>query len=243
MLPRMSRAAVRLRTSTPCQTKRNASSRPASQGRYLPDPRRLANLEAAAAGGEHFAWVEERVGVEEALETEDQVERFSGELARHQLVLFHADAVLACDRAARFDAPDQDLFARRARLFEVAGLARVEENDRVQVAIAGVEDVADGEAVALGDFADELQCARDPGAGHDAILHVIRGADAPHGAECVLAALPQQIALLDRARHAKLARAARKARIAHLLHRLLHGLAAALQFDPHHRLRVQSVAR
>ena len=43
---------------------------------------------------------------------------------RHHLVLLHPHAVLAGDGAARRDAVRQDLLARRAGLFQVAGLAR-----------------------------------------------------------------------------------------------------------------------
>ena len=57
-------------------------------------------------------------------------------------------------------------------------------------------------------LADEAQRGRDLGARHHAILHVVRGADAADGAECVLAALPEQLAFFGGARHAELARAA-----------------------------------
>jgi len=58
--------------------------------------------------------------------------------------------------------------------------------------------------------------------GHHAVLHVGLRADAAHRAEGVLAAFPEQVALLGGARHAELARAAQHAGLPNLLHLLFH---------------------
>src|SRR5437588_8116463 len=151
--------------------------------------------------------------------------------------------MLAGDGAAHADAPRKDRFAAGASFFQVAGFAGVEENDGVQVAIAGVKDVADGESVLAGGLADEIESGRDLGARHHAILHVIGGADAAHGAKGVFAALPEQIALLGGAGHAKFARAAEQAGFANLLDLRFHGLANAFEFDEQHGGGIHGIAR
>ena len=67
------------------------------------------------------------------------------------LRLVRADAVLAGDRAAVLDAQVED---RARHLLGPLGLARhgvVEEHQRVQVAVAGVEDVGHPDAVLAAD--------------------------------------------------------------------------------------------
>ena len=55
--------------------------------------------------------------------------------------------------------------------------ARIEHDQRVQIAVAGVENVADGQAGAIGQSVDEAQGVGDFRPRHDAVLNVIRGAD------------------------------------------------------------------
>ena len=77
------------------------------------------------------------------------------------------------------------------------GLRAIEQNDGMQVAVAGVKNVADGQSRTCWPTpAMNAQRGRDLGARHHAILHVVERADAAHRAEGVLAALPQQFALL-----------------------------------------------
>ena len=71
----------------------------------------------------------------------------------HQVALLDADAVLAGQAAADLDAELQDVGAGRLGLLQLAGVVGVEEDQRVQVAVAGVEDVGDREAVAGADLA------------------------------------------------------------------------------------------
>src|SRR5205085_2111666 len=66
------------------------------------------------------------------------------ELQRHVAVLLHAHAVLAGDRTAGLDAGGEDLEARRLRPFElVRTKARIEQDQRMKVAVARVKDVRD----------------------------------------------------------------------------------------------------
>ena len=67
--------------------------------------------------------------------------------SRQEVALLEADAVLAGDRPAERDAQPQDVGGQRFGALERAGLAAVEEDERVQVAVAGVEHVGDADAV------------------------------------------------------------------------------------------------
>jgi hypothetical protein len=112
----------------------------------------------------------------------------------HQFHLFHAYTVFAGDGAALLDAVFEDGFAGFGGLFEVAGLVVIEEDDGVEIAVSGVEDVADGEAVGLGYGLDMAERGGDFGSGDYAVLNVVRGTDAAYGSEGVFAAFPEEVA-------------------------------------------------
>src|SRR4051794_36136671 len=142
----MPRLAPVTRAAFPSSRK---ASRITLQDRRARLQRFLTNLEAAAAGGQDLAGVQPRIGVEEELQAADRLERLVAEQLGHQLIFLHADAVLAGDGAARLNAVGENLFAAGARLFEVARYARVEQDDGMHVAVAGMEDVADDQPVLL----------------------------------------------------------------------------------------------
>ncbi len=85
--------------------------------------------------------------------------------------------------------------------------ARVVQHQRVQVAVAGVEDVGDAQARGAGQRLDLGQHARDLGARDDAVLHDVVGRQPSHRRERALAPLPHQLALVLVGRHAHLDRA------------------------------------
>ena len=69
-----------------------------------------------------------------------------GEKQVHEFLLFHANPVLAREAAANFDTIADDFGGGFERAFELLGVTRIVENDRVKIAIAGMEDVADAKA-------------------------------------------------------------------------------------------------
>ena len=76
-----------------------------------------------------------------------------GEHRRHQVALLDADAVLAGEHAADLDAQLQDVGAERLGALQLARLVGVVEDQRMQVAVAGMEHVGDAQAVLLRQFA------------------------------------------------------------------------------------------
>ena len=73
-----------------------------------------------------------------------------------------------------------------------AGLAAVEHDERVQVAVAGMEHVHHDELVGRRDLVHAAQHLDELGARHDGVVQVVVGCDAGDRAERRLASLPQQ---------------------------------------------------
>ena len=123
-----------------------------------------------------------------------EIEVGVGEEERHKFGFFHADAVLAGKRAANFDAITDDFGGGHEGPFELSFVTRIEENDGVQVAVAGVKDVADLKAVLIADLPDAAQSLRKFRTRNDAVEDVIARGQAAERAESVLAAFPEEVA-------------------------------------------------
>src|SRR3712207_4130538 len=83
----------------------------------------------------------------------------------------------------------------RSTLFPYTTLFRsvvVVEDERVQVAVPGVEDVGDAHAVLLADLGDPLEDLPELRARDDGVLDVVVVGDAAHRRERGLAALPEE---------------------------------------------------
>ena len=118
-----------------------------------------------------------------------------GEHVAHDALLLAADAVLAGDGAAGVDAELEDFVGEIERAFFFAGVRAVVEDHRVEVAVAGVEDVGDAQAGLGGHLVHAREYGRKRGARDDAVLHDVVGRDAAHGGEGGFAALPDEGAL------------------------------------------------
>ena len=104
--------------------------------------------------------------------------------------------MFAGDRAAESDAQPQDVGGQRLGALEGARLTAVVEDERVQVAVAGVEHVGHAHAVLRRQLLDGDQRLAQLRARHHAVLDDEVGADPPDRRERALAPLPQQRALL-----------------------------------------------
>ena len=82
--------------------------------------------------------------------------------------------------------------AQRLGAIVRAGVAAVEQDQRVQVAVAGVEDVGDADAVLAAERLDADQRLAEAAARHDAVLDDEVGAEAADRRERRLAALPDR---------------------------------------------------
>ena len=106
-----------------------------------------AEFSAAVQGREHLAGVEQALRVECTFQPLLLVEVDLAEHFAHQVALFDADAMFAGQHAAEFDAGPQDIGAEGFRPLHLAGLVGVIEDQRMQIAVAGMKHVGDPQIV------------------------------------------------------------------------------------------------
>src|SRR5206468_1779583 len=157
--------------------------------------RRPKALAARGVRGQQLRRVHEAVGVEDAAQAEHEVQVGLGVLQRQVLGLVHADAVLAAHAAAERDARVEQLLVGLLRALQLTRLAVVVADQRVQVPVAGVEDVREEETVTLADRDHLAHDLRQLAARHHGVLEQVGGGDPADGARGLLAPLPQQRAL------------------------------------------------
>src|SRR6516225_2422484 len=133
---------------------------------------------AAVQGRKHLARIEQALCVERAFEPLLLLEIGLGEHSRHQIALLHAHAMLAGEDAAHLDAEPEDVGTEILGLLELTGLVGVVEDERMQIAVARVEDVGDREAVLRGELAHAGEHGRELLARDGAVHAVIVGRDA-----------------------------------------------------------------
>ena len=107
----------------------------------------LAVLGAAVQRRDHLAGIQQFLGVEGALERQHLLAFGRSELHAHRRQLLDADAVLAGDGAAERDAGLEDVGAEQFAAVQLVGIVGIEQDQRVQVAVAGMEDVAAAQPV------------------------------------------------------------------------------------------------
>src|SRR6266699_1077293 len=119
-----------------------------------------ANFAAAFAEREDLAGIEQTSGIEGVVDAAHEVEIGVGEKKRHQLGLFHADAVFAGECATNFHAIADDFRGGLHGMFELPPIARIVENDGMKVVVAGVENIANVETISRADMADAATRSR-----------------------------------------------------------------------------------
>src|SRR6476661_7377094 len=177
-----------------------------------------AELCATRKRGDTLARVEQRMLVERTLDAEEPFEDDRWELRAHAAELLDADTMLAGDRPADVDAQLQDAITELDRAVLVAGLVRVEQDQRMQVAVAGVEDVRARQAELTRPVLDLPQHARQRCPRNRAVDAVVIRRNAANGRKGRLATRPVQQTLGLVLRHANLGRAARLQHIGYLGH-------------------------
>src|SRR6476646_5233643 len=92
--------------------------------------------------------VEQPIWIEHALHPHLLRNVGGGELHAHQLALLDADAMLSGEAAAELDAKLEDLSAAHLCALKLGTVVGVVKDQRMQIAVAGMEDVDHAEAVA-----------------------------------------------------------------------------------------------
>ncbi len=194
-----------------------------------------ADFSATFAERKNFAGIQSSGGIKRRAHARHQRQVVRRKHQRHQFIFFHADAVLAGKRAAHLDAVPHDFAARRDHSLKLRAIALVEKNQRMQVAVAGMKNVADLQIVFPGDFRDAAEGFRQARARDHAVLHVVHRRDAPESAERFFPAFPEQSALAVVARHAHFPRAMQLANFRDLGGLRFDRFGQPLHLDQQHR--------
>src|SRR5258708_25732014 len=155
-----------------------------------------AELGAAMELREDLAGIEQPVGVEGAFEAQLLVEIDLVEHDRHEIALLDADAVLAGEDAADLDAEAQDIGAERLGALELARLVGIVKDQRMEVAVAGMNDVGDAQPIVVRQHPHPRQHLRQATARDGAVHAVVIRRDPPDRGEGSLAAGPEGKAFL-----------------------------------------------
>ena len=139
----------------------NRSATPAASSGC--SPVRARHLAAQPRRGHDLAGVGEPLGIERAAQPLERVQVGLVEHQRHVALLVDADAVLAGDRAAGVDAGREDQRRRAPRPARPRPPGAVVADERVEVAVAGVEHVGDLQAVLGGELVDPVAAPRGAG--------------------------------------------------------------------------------
>src|SRR5580693_2301021 len=160
--------------------------------RLAPD---AGNLAAQPRRREDLARIAQAGRVERAAQQLHGVQVAGPEHLRHVLGLVGADPVLAGDRAAVGDAQVENGAGHLLGGLLRARYGVVEQNQRVQVAVAGVEHVRDPDPGRGGQLRDPVEHLGQRGPRHHAVLHDVGRADPAHRGERGLAPGPDRRAL------------------------------------------------
>src|SRR6185436_5848509 len=131
------------------RTGRNASLEPRNIGKRQPAGMNVqaAELGAAVQLRENFSGIEQAFGVERTFDPLLLIEVDLREHYRHQVALLYADTVFAREHAADFDTQLEDLGAEFLGFLQLARNICVIENERMQIAVPGMKNIGDAQAV------------------------------------------------------------------------------------------------
>src|SRR5262249_4901849 len=152
-----------------------------------------------------------------------------------------SDAVLAAERSADPDAQLHDLLAHAEYLVHLVWEAAVEQDKRMEIAVAGMKDIRDAKAVVLGHAIDRNENFREPRSRDDGVHgdHIRR--QTTHRAERAFAPEPQPGTLFVVFRDADVVRAILAANFDNGRGRLFKALAESVDFNQKRCGRIQGV--
>ena len=179
--------------------------------------------------------------VEGAFEPLLLVEIGLGKHRRHQIALFDADAMLAGEHAADLDAEPQNIGAELFGALELARLVGVVEDQRMQVAVAGMKHIGDAQAVFRRHVLHAAEHQRQLGARDGAVHAVIVRRDAADGRERGFAAGPEQQPLLFGIGDAIRYRSTLPGDVLDAFEQMIDLGARAVEFDDQQRLDVERI--
>ena len=164
------------------------------------------DLATEARCGKHLAGITEVGWVEGTTHELHRVQIVRAEHLRHVTSLVGTDTMLAGDRSAGVEAVGQDLVSHLLGQLRLTLDTFVVADQRVQIAVAGMEDIPDLQARLDFEGPDAAQHSGKLGSRNHPVLHVVVRRDAAHRRERRLASLPDPLALACIPRHLNVAR-------------------------------------
>src|SRR5580658_4170511 len=113
----------------------------------------------------------------------------------------------------------------------------------MEIAVAGVKNIADFESVFFADLIDAAEGGRQFGARDHTVLHVVSGREPANGAKGVFAALPKQIAFTRVSRNANFASAMKAANLTNIFRVLFDYFTQAVHFEQQDRGAINRKSR
>jgi hypothetical protein len=138
-----------------------------------------AELGTAMQLWKDLARVEQAIRIESAFEALLVRQVALVEHCSHEVALFDADPVLTGQYSTNFDAELEDIGTKGLGTLDLAGIVGVIENKRMEVPVAGMEDVRDREPVLLRKCPHPREDLGEAGARDRAVHAVIVGRDPP----------------------------------------------------------------
>ena len=100
-----------------------------------------AKLGTAMKIGEHLAGVQKMPRIKGTFQPLLLFQIILGELDGHQIALFDPDTMFTGQHTAHLDTASQDIRAEFLGPFQLAGLVGIEQDQRMQIAVTGMEHV------------------------------------------------------------------------------------------------------
>ena len=138
---------------------------------------KTAEFGAAMQLWEDLTRVQQAIRIESAFEALLVRQVALVEHRSHKVALFDADPVLAGKHSTDFDAELEDIGTKGLGTLDLAGLVGVVEDKRMEIAVAGMEDVRDREPVLLRQRPHPREDLREAGARDRSVHAVIVGRD------------------------------------------------------------------
>src|SRR5215475_4815937 len=151
---------------------------------------RRNRFSTCARRGEPLLRIKQRVWIEAVPQASHHFQFGIAEKGAHEILLLHSHSVFSGNGSTNANTELEDLSTSVECALGLIGITSIEQNQWVQVPIAGMKDIPNRERVLSADLIDLAQsfwhtCARD-----DAVLNVVRRRDASDRSECGFAPLP-----------------------------------------------------
>jgi hypothetical protein len=142
-----------------------------------------AELGAAMQLWKDLARVEQAIRIESAFEALLVRQVALVEHCSHEVALFDADPVLTRQHSTDFDAKLENIGTKGLGTLDLAGIVGVVEYKRMEIAVAGMEDIRDCEPVLLRQRPHPREDLREAGARDRPVHAIIVGRDPPDSGE------------------------------------------------------------